>query len=60
VHAPDPENPMRTAKAVTERALGFCVVTRVTRDDLPDGEARHIAQTIEAICNVPKIYAEHI
>jgi lipoic acid synthetase len=29
--------------------LKFCVVTMVTRDDLPDGGATHVAQTVEAI-----------
>ena len=29
--------------------LKFCVVTMVTRDDLPDGGAIHVAQTVEAI-----------
>jgi len=42
VHAPEPEEPVRTAKAVAERALGFCVVTMVTRDDLPDRGPWHI------------------
>jgi lipoic acid synthetase len=49
IHAPDPEEPVRTAEAVAQMALEFCVVTMVTRDDLPDGGARHVAQTIEAI-----------
>ena len=49
VHAPDPEEPVRTAEAVAQMGLKFCVVTMVTRDDLPDGGARHVAQTIEAI-----------
>ena len=49
VHAPDPEEPLRTAEAVVEMELKFCVVTMVTRDDLPDGGAQHVARTIEAI-----------
>jgi lipoic acid synthetase len=49
VHVPDPEEPLRTAEAVTEMKLKFCVVTMVTRDDLPDGGAQHVARTIEAI-----------
>jgi lipoic acid synthetase len=49
VHVPDPEEPLRTAEAVAEMKLKFCVVTMVTRDDLPDGGAQHVARTIEAI-----------
>lgn len=49
IYPPDPKEPVRTADAVAEMALGFCVVTMVTRDDLPDGGAQHVAQTIEAI-----------
>jgi lipoic acid synthetase len=49
VRVPDPEEPFRTAEAVTEMKLSFCVVTMVTRDDLPDGGAQHVARTIEAI-----------
>ena len=49
VHVPDPEEPLRTAEAVVEMKLKFCVVTMVTRDDLPDGGAQHVARTIETI-----------
>jgi len=49
VNAPDPDEPDRTAKAVSEMKLAFCVLTMVTRDDLPDGGALHIAKAIEAI-----------
>jgi lipoic acid synthetase len=49
VRVPDPEEPLRTAEAVTEMKLKFCVVTMVTRDDLPDGGAQHVARTIETI-----------
>ena len=49
VHIPDPEEPLRTAEAVAQMKLAFCVATMVTRDDLPDGGARHVARTIEAI-----------
>jgi lipoic acid synthetase len=49
VHAPDPEEPLRTAEAVAQMKLRFCVVTMVTRDDLSDGGAQHVARTIEAI-----------
>jgi len=47
--APDPGEPECTAQAVAEMGLTFCVLTMVTRDDLPDGGALHIVKTIEAI-----------
>ena len=52
IHPPDPGEPLRTAEAVAQMELNFCVVTMVTRDDLPDGGAKHVAQTIEAIRKV--------
>ena len=49
IHPPDPGEPLRTAQAIAQMKLTFCVVTMVTRDDLPDGGATHVAQTIAAI-----------
>ena len=49
IHPLDPGEPLRTAEAVAQMGLKFCVVTMVTRDDLPDGGAIHVAQTVEAI-----------
>jgi len=49
VHPVNPAEPSRTAQAVAEMGLKFCVLTMVTRDDLPDGGAEHITQTVEAI-----------
>ena len=49
VKPPDPAEPLRTARAVARMGVGFCVLTMVTRDDLPDGGAEHIARTIRAI-----------
>lgn len=49
VYPPDPGEPDRTAQAVAQMDLNFCVLTMVTRDDLSDGGARHIAQTVDAI-----------
>ena len=46
---PAPEEPARVAEAVKGMALRHVVVTSVTRDDLPDGGARHFAETIRAI-----------
>jgi lipoic acid synthetase len=49
VHTPDSGEPLRTAEAVAQMELNFCVVTMVTRDDLPDGGAGHVVRTIESI-----------
>jgi lipoic acid synthetase len=46
---PDPEEPARIAAAVAQLELNFCVLTMVTRDDLPDGGAKHIAKTVSEI-----------
>jgi lipoic acid synthetase len=45
----DPREPERVAEAVERLGLRYAVVTSVTRDDLPDGGARHFAETIRAI-----------
>jgi lipoic acid synthetase len=45
----DPDEPRRLAEAVAKLKLRHVVVTSVTRDDLPDGGARHFAATITAI-----------
>jgi len=45
----DPGEPGRVAEAVARLGLRHAVVTMVTRDDLPDGAAAHVAATIEAI-----------
>ncbi len=47
--AVDPDEPRRLAEAVARLKLQHVVVTSVTRDDLPDGGARHFAATISAI-----------
>lgn len=49
VRAVDPGEPPRIARAVTQLELDFCVLTMVTRDDLPDGGAGHIVETLAAI-----------
>eukprot|EP00035_Acanthoeca_spectabilis_P035276 m.33488 g.33488 ORF g.33488 m.33488 type:complete len:413 (+) comp7196_c0_seq1:1050-2288(+) len=47
---PDPHEPQRVAAAVAACAGIDCVaVTSATRDDLPDGGAQHIAETIREI-----------
>lgn len=52
IHPPDPNEPKRIADALEQLNLNFCVLTMVTRDDLPDGGAEHIARTIEALRKV--------
>jgi lipoyl synthase len=49
LEAPDAGEPARVAEAVRRLQLKHTVITSVTRDDLPDGGADHIAQTIDAI-----------
>ena len=46
---PDPEEPERVGVAVARLGLRFCVLTMVTRDDLPDGGAAHVAATVRAV-----------
>ncbi|MEL7602456.1 MAG: lipoyl synthase [Bacillota bacterium] len=50
-HAVDPDEPRHVAAAVKELNLRHVVITSVTRDDLPDGGARHFADVIQAIKN---------
>ncbi|WP_036287147.1 lipoyl synthase [Methylosinus sp. PW1] len=45
----DPTEPERVAEATAKLGLAHVVVTSVDRDDLDDGGADHIAQTIRAI-----------
>lgn len=47
--APDPAEPQNVARSVSLMDLRHVVVTSVTRDDLPDGGARHWAATVEAL-----------
>ncbi len=45
----DPDEPKRVAEQIREFGLRHAVVTSVTRDDLPDGGASHIASTVREI-----------
>ncbi|KAI0399496.1 lipoic acid synthetase [Xylaria palmicola] len=45
----DPHEPENTAEALARWGLGYVVLTTVDRDDLPDGGARHLAETIRRI-----------
>lgn len=49
IHPPDKGEPSRTAEAVSQLKLTYCVLTMVTRDDLDDGGAGHVARTVSAI-----------
>ncbi|MBW2092812.1 MAG: lipoyl synthase, partial [Deltaproteobacteria bacterium] len=46
---PQDTEPDRIAQAVDRMGLTFCVLTMVTRDDLPDGGAGHVVRSISAI-----------
>lgn len=59
VMPPDPLEPQKVAESILSMNLKYCVLTMVTRDDLPDGGSRHIVQTIETIREmVENIYLE--
>jgi len=45
----DASEPLRIAKAIRDLKLSYSVITSVTRDDLPDGGAKHFAKTINEI-----------
>ena len=49
VSSPDPDEPEKIARTIRQMKLLFCVLTMVTRDDLVDGGAAHIVQTVQAI-----------
>lgn len=46
---PDPLEPENTAEAVSRWGLGYVVLTTVDRDDLIDGGANHLAETVRLI-----------
>ncbi|MEW6263655.1 MAG: lipoyl synthase [Thermodesulfobacteriota bacterium] len=48
---PDPDEPEAVAEAAWRLELVFCVLTMVTRDDLADGGAAHMAAAVRAIKN---------
>jgi lipoic acid synthetase len=45
----DLDEPEKVASAIAELKLTYVVLTSVDRDDLPDGGASHIAQTVRSI-----------
>jgi lipoyl synthase len=55
----DPEEPANTAESVELMGLRYIVLTSVDRDDLPDGGARHYADSIRAIkARTPEVAVE--
>lgn len=47
--SPEPDEPMRVARAAQVMGLKHIVVTSVTRDDLPDGGSHQFVRTIDAV-----------
>jgi lipoic acid synthetase len=45
----DSQEPENTALSLAEMGLAYVVLTMVDRDDLPDGGAEHVAQTVRRI-----------
>lgn len=45
----DPQEPQNVAEAAAELGLKHVVITSVNRDDLPDGGAAHMRDTVEAV-----------
>ncbi|EGG05774.1 uncharacterized protein MELLADRAFT_72050 [Melampsora larici-populina 98AG31] len=55
----DPNEPENTAEAISKWGVGYIVMTSVDRDDLPDGGAHHIAETIQRVkSKAPQILLE--
>lgn len=51
---PDADEPRRVAELLSELGVRYAVITSVTRDDLPDGGARHWAEVIRRAAGVCK------
>jgi lipoic acid synthetase len=45
----DADEPRRVAEAVEKMNVRHAVITMVNRDDMPDGGAEHVAQTVHAV-----------
>ncbi len=57
--AVDPDEPDHLADAVADLGLSYVVLTMVTRDDLPDGGADHMARCVDRIkSRLPSIRVE--
>lgn len=56
---PSPDEPEQVAETAIQMGLRYVVLTSVTRDDLPDGGARHFADTIQTLRKqIPSIKIE--
>ena len=56
---PAPDEPWKTAEAVSQMGLDYVVLTSVNRDDLEDDGSSHIAKTIQVLKELsPKLYIE--
>ncbi|XP_023241264.1 lipoyl synthase, mitochondrial-like [Centruroides sculpturatus] len=53
---PDSDEPVNTAKAISDWGLDYVVLTSVDRDDLIDGGSEHIAQTVKELKQKPVYY----
>ena len=49
VMPPDPKEPQRVTEICSRLGLDYIVLTMVTRDDLADGGAAHVAETVEGL-----------
>ncbi|HEX3110875.1 MAG TPA: radical SAM protein, partial [Thermoanaerobaculia bacterium] len=45
----DPDEPRRVAEAVAKMNVKHAVITMVNRDDMPDGGAAHVAETVRTV-----------
>ncbi|VDK43898.1 unnamed protein product [Anisakis simplex] len=55
----DADEPLKTAEAIAEWGVSYVVFTSVDRDDIPDGGASHIAETVRRVKEAsPKILVE--
>ncbi len=55
----DPREPEHTARALAKLDLAYVVLTMVDRDDLLDGGAAHVAQTVQRIrAHCPELLVE--
>jgi len=51
----DPDEPRKVAEAIHKWGLDYVVLTSVDRDDLPDGGAAHIAETVRRLKTGDKV-----
>lgn len=55
----DPKEPSHTAETIAEWGVPYIVFTSVDRDDVPDGGASHIAETVRQVkLKSPKVQVE--